>query len=323
MPDITNRIDDQLMYSNIFNFDTLIKLPIQAVIDANIQAAMASANFIRKFGFVKQEARSSDSGDQYWGELRMATFTYDYAGTGGVPQQMVISIPILSLIPLPLLIVDRAEFEFGIQIINHLVRDKISVSTNGEETIARKKEVFAMLTPLNDRRSTPAEEVLDRQLVSNMNARVEIVQSDLPAGILQLINLSQEATRGNTTYDFALNIAPQRLEFDNELQTLELKVIVQAAEQDPSESLQVATNQVVQINISSETSAPDNLFKPIKIIKGGPVGIPEEGTASAISGASGEVVFELTAVKNAVGNGFIRILTKLAEAQEIYFNLSN
>lgn len=321
MPDKVS-VKDDLLYSNVYTFGNLIGIPIKAVVDANIQAAEAAAKFIREYGFTRTPEAPRTIGDDDWGQLRMATFTYNYIAPGGTPQKMTVSIPVLSLIPLPLLIVDRAQFEFGIQVINHLTREiEINTQQGHEYNIFKNQEVYAMLAPLESNSNINELVEGSAEVISNMKAKVEIVQSDLPAGILQLINLSQEATNGTTSYEYQLAITPARLTFTTTAQTLSLTVNIIPV--DPSRLKEEAVaDQIITVEILTETMPVDQLFAmPIEITKGGAVGYPTDMTASAISGEDGEVIFQFTAAPAVIGNGFIKLSSRLVQSQDIYFNI--
>ena len=191
---LSSREDNLRMSTNVFGLDQLFYMPLKAVIDANTQAALSAINIIREYGF------ENDKSSENYGQLKMVTFSYDYVGKTGQMQTMSISIPFITLIPLPILEVKEAEIDFALKVLGQL--DVVVDESDPQET---SQNLLAVFEP--DRSNSS----MNLSLGANMNVNIKVGQSDLPGGIIQLLNLGQEATMGDNLFD--LDCEPSRLNF--------------------------------------------------------------------------------------------------------------
>ena len=160
--------------SQIASLEGIFATPIQAIIDADFMAARKATEYIKEFGFTSGGSKGK------LGSLKETSFVYDTIGSDGKPQQRLVKIPTLSLIPLPLLHVDYADFDFSVRIVD---------STNDK--------LNATLVPQQSGNpSNPSSPHLD----ANINVKMKVVQSDIPAGISNLL-----ALMGSNTTDVLLD----------------------------------------------------------------------------------------------------------------------
>jgi Protein of unknown function (DUF2589) len=176
----------------------LIGAPLLAVVQAEVQAAQASAEFIRKVGFdtgrpvVDSTGASALQDGGELGPLRIAKFSQTRIGPDGKPQDVTIQIPVLSLFPIPLLQVKTADFDFGVRILSRVplegqkAEDAKVVSASGK----LKPEDF--LSPgrveLKGSVSRHSEDAKSSSEM-HMKVRIHMDQADIPAGLLTLFNL--------------------------------------------------------------------------------------------------------------------------------------
>lgn len=95
----------------------LISGPLAATIDADTIATRRYLSYLMELAF---ESYDKETGKV--GELRMLEFNYQSHDVDGTHQQQV-KIPLLTLVPLPLLQVKEADFDFDIQIVDALSAD--------------------------------------------------------------------------------------------------------------------------------------------------------------------------------------------------------
>src|SRR5262245_29108466 len=116
----------------ILSLYQLIGAPLMAVVQAEAQAAQASADFIKEIGFERklpsaavadkpEDTRSLQEGGNFR-DLTMLQFKHDVRGSDGVVRTHQMNVPVLSLFPIPLLQVKDAEFDFAIRILDHVAR---------------------------------------------------------------------------------------------------------------------------------------------------------------------------------------------------------
>ena len=168
--------------SQITTLDSIFGTPIQAIIDADYMAAVKSAEYIRTFGF---NAPTSDKNQNSgFGSLKETVFTYNTMGNDGKMEQRLVRIPSLSLIPLPLLHVEQADFDFSVRIVN---------SSDGNEDGKLSATLASQQGDSSSNKSSP-------HLDANIHVKMKVVQSDIPAGLSNLL-----ALMGTNTTNVALN----------------------------------------------------------------------------------------------------------------------
>ncbi|WP_315766951.1 MULTISPECIES: DUF2589 domain-containing protein [unclassified Bradyrhizobium] len=180
----------------VVNLQDIFAAPILAVIKANVAAAREFVAFIEAVGFV----RSASDPSQMLGELRMVTFSYEDAGARQPAAKRLFSVPVLSLIPLPLLEVKDASFDFGVRLIAAydplLDRSPPSLPVPGNEDDPLDVSWRAMLaTGWPPARGEEVRPDLAPHLDANVGVRLNVGQADVPAGIQNMIALLGENAR--------------------------------------------------------------------------------------------------------------------------------
>lgn len=154
-----------------------------AMVEGEAQAARATVDFIREVGFV-----DDGGGEDRFGDLRMVTFRYQAEDADGQDLQRELSVPLLSIVPIPALQVKRASFDFSVN-INDLEADDTSTSTS----LTRKYGApLRLRTSVAERSAaTEAEDAARYQ----MKVQVEVGQADIPAGLSRLFDLMESSIR--------------------------------------------------------------------------------------------------------------------------------
>lgn len=112
----------------VVSLEALFAAPISAVISADFMAARQFAQYIQDYGFTPPsppelgaappgEASATPHNAGFLGDLRMVSFSFDQPGGSGSPEPKTVKIPALSLVPLPLLQVQFAEFDFAVRVL--------------------------------------------------------------------------------------------------------------------------------------------------------------------------------------------------------------
>ena len=160
-----NKVSKQIM-----ELKDLISGPLVATIDA--------------------DSMSTETGEV--GNLRMLEFTYNVQDNGTQRQQRV-SIPLMTLVPLPLLQVKEADFDFDIQIIDAVSADKHSTfslkgKNDGEDQIPEGVKLRVSMAASNIEGNM--EKKIRQGLAANMKVKVKMQQADMPGGLSNLLNLT-------------------------------------------------------------------------------------------------------------------------------------
>lgn len=170
--------------SQVMELQQLIAGPLVATIDADSLSAHRYLDYLFEIAFESYDRTTGKTG-----KLRLLTFSY--VGDGGKRQR--VSIPMLTLMPLPLLQVKEAEFDFDIKILD-------SVSEHEEESFSLEEgkalppekragsgfKMRASLAPQQGNRSGDVQQGLS----ANMKVHVKMQQADIPGGLANLLHLT-------------------------------------------------------------------------------------------------------------------------------------
>ena len=180
----------------------LLALPIEALVEADAAAARAAAELIRDYGF----ERDADDDPNAYGRLRTVRFTYDAPDTAGVVRQHAVQIPLLLLIPLSLLSVREAQFDFSVDVFGAMEPDTAAPAGAGHAARARspgassasasaaapkRRALIAQYAAAPALRRDIAGD-MTQTVSADLSVTVRVEQSDLPAGIAQLLRLTSE-----------------------------------------------------------------------------------------------------------------------------------
>lgn len=172
--------------SQVLELQQLIAAPLVSTIEADALSAQKYLDFLMKFAF-----ESFDPVTGRTGQLRLITFAYTEQGADGKTHRREASIPLLTLIPLPLLHVEEADFDFDIKIIDALTEKAEETFSYEDGKTEEPTGTFGMkmrasLAP----RSGRQEGELQQSLAANMKVRVRMRPSDMPAGLSSILHLA-------------------------------------------------------------------------------------------------------------------------------------
>lgn len=175
--------------SQVMELKDLIAGPLVATIDADSLSAQRYLDYLFKIAF-----ETCDSATGKAEGLRMLTFNYRSHDLMGSRVQSV-NIPLLTLVPLPLLQVQEAYFDFDIQVLDASSRqrqDTFSFVTGNSESAqdvpdgndTRLRVALAASSGRNVSRSESRQGSLN----ANMKVHVKMHQADIPGGLAMLLN---------------------------------------------------------------------------------------------------------------------------------------
>lgn len=176
--------------SQVMELKQLIAGPLIATIDADSLSARRYLDYLFEIAFESYDRKTGKTG-----KLRMLTFSYNNSDAGGERRQQV-SIPMLTLVPLPLLQVKEAEFDFDIKILD-TVTEKREETFSLEEGKAVGPEEgdgdggFTMRASLAPKQGEGSSSGSAQQgLSANMKVHVKMQQADMPGGLANLLHLT-------------------------------------------------------------------------------------------------------------------------------------
>ena len=174
------------------DFKSMIGGPLDAVVRAQAQSAQTSVDFIKAVGF--------DAND---GTPTMVTFSYmkpveqkDQDGnvTGVTPVKYDLTVPILTMLPIPFIRVEETTIAFNAKI--NSVQESTTTSSHDLSTTLSVKggwgPVSASLkASYSYKRSSSNSSKIERTYSLSVNVRA--VQDELPAGTERLLGILENA----------------------------------------------------------------------------------------------------------------------------------
>ena len=209
----------------------LVGAPLMALVDAESQAAKATANYIKEMGF-KEEAGSTPSADRDelgreidFGALRMVSFRSQKRMADGTHRTFKVEVPLLSLLPIPALQIKDAELEFFARIVDIKERSRQALESStekeqkqgveGEESKDEKAQKYSPLhMPSRDIKATFGTSAAEnrgaqrQKLDMQIKIKIRMEQADIPAGLGSLFNLMQQNITSTEVTDHATKQTP-------------------------------------------------------------------------------------------------------------------
>ena len=106
-------MSESIKEPRLLNLYELIAGPLIAIIEAESQAAKTTLEYIEKVGFNAPASRSTEN-QMKVGKLRMAEFTYRKLDQNNKLTDFKVSVPILSLVPIPIIQINQAKISFSV-----------------------------------------------------------------------------------------------------------------------------------------------------------------------------------------------------------------
>lgn len=174
--------------SQVMELQQLIAGPLIATIEADALSARQYLDYLMRMAF-----ESYDPATGRTGKLRTLTFSFTEQDTGG-PHKKSVSIPLLTLVPLPLLQIREADFDFDIKILDALsenTEERFFAEQGETAAPADEPAGFRMRASLApQQRSQSGTGELQQSLAANMKVKVRMRQADMPAGLSNLLHLT-------------------------------------------------------------------------------------------------------------------------------------
>jgi len=157
--------------------------PLSAMVDAEIQAAQTTIEFIERVGFVHDPSESANS-EHHYGDLKTVTFKYTKTGVGGKTLDFQVEIPVLSLVPIPAIQISDARIDFAVEINDAVKLDsqvKLSVAKEKGQNNAIESHLVMFKAGIASRDSKTA-----------MHVTINLKQSDTPVGMQALFRVMDQ-----------------------------------------------------------------------------------------------------------------------------------
>lgn len=174
------------------DFANLIGGPLNAVIEAQAKSAITTANFIREVGFDKD------------GKVVNVDFSYNRKNDNGSDQEFTLTLPFISMLPIPYITVTHAEIEFNAKITSTTESKSdsnfsqvVDASVGGNYWFVSAK----LQSKTSYQRSSSASDREERTF--DMHVKVEARNQDMPAGTERILTLLENTIEEKTNHKVA------------------------------------------------------------------------------------------------------------------------
>lgn len=169
------------------NFNSLIGSPLVAGINASAQAAMATAEYIQAMGF--QGGSGSDGQNQ---QLKTVSFTYT-ANLASGPVSQTVTVPLLSILPIPYLRVDSMQIDFKAK-INSIASVKNTNTFGTTNSVTGSTGGFLSMFESAHFDVTVADQNVNTQVAQqtsnfSLDVKVHAGVDALPSGMQKVLNI--------------------------------------------------------------------------------------------------------------------------------------
>lgn len=171
------------------DFANLIGGPLNAVVEAQAKSAISTANFVKEVGFDKE------------GKVVNVDFTYNRKNDGGSDQEFTLTLPFITMLPVPYITIKNALVEFNAKITSTTesntssnFQQQVDASAGGGFWFASAKVTSKTSYQRTSASSDKEERTFD------MHVRVEACNQDMPAGTERILTLLENSIQEKTTY---------------------------------------------------------------------------------------------------------------------------
>lgn len=163
------------------DFASLIGGPLNAIVEAQAKSAIATANFIREVAFDKE------------GRAVVSEFRYNKVGEDGREQEVRLSVPFITMLPIPYVAIEEAEIEFNAKITS--TRESTSSDSFGGELGAGIDGAWfkgaSLSTKMSYQKQSSTQEKEQRSY--DMRVKVKLRSADIPPGTERLLSALENA----------------------------------------------------------------------------------------------------------------------------------
>ncbi len=185
-------------------FSQLIGGPLKAAVEAQALAAQSTIEFIEKVGFKHEQAAGDTilfddpTQDSNAGDLRSVTFTYRKRDENEQENTFELTVPLLSISPIPYIRVDEMTIDFKAKLTDAIQRNTSS-SFQLNSSVAGKYSAFFSPVKLEFRVSaaykTNSSTQASQKRDFSMDIHVRAVQDEMPQGLSKILDILEDVIR--------------------------------------------------------------------------------------------------------------------------------
>lgn len=171
------------------DFANLIGGPLNAIVEAQAKSAITTANFIKEVGFDKE------------GKVVNVDFTYNRKNDNGSDQEFTLTMPFITMLPVPYITINNAVVEFNAKITSTTESSTSSNFSQQVDASAGGSWWFASARVTSKtayQRSTTSRDKEERTF--DMHVRVEASNQDMPAGTERILTILENSISEKTNH---------------------------------------------------------------------------------------------------------------------------
>lgn len=191
---------------NQIPFSQLIGSPLKAAVEAQALAAQSTIEFIHKVGFKQPQGLGAQpdllfddvTADADAGELRNVSFTYSKRDENGNDRDFSLTVPLLSITPIPYIRIDEMTIDFNAKLTDAIQR-QTDTSFNLTSQVGGSYGSFWTPYKLEARVSatfnTKSSTTERQQREYSLEIHVRAVQDEMPSGLSRMLDILEAAIR--------------------------------------------------------------------------------------------------------------------------------
>lgn len=184
-------------------FAHLIGAPLKAAIESQALAAKTTVDYIKEIGFKPPAVSPTDialntANDADVGEVRNVTFKYIKKDTDDNDKDFELTVPILTIIPIPYIRIDEMTIDFQAKLTDSIVDTRTSDTTVTAD-LSGSYGSFWTPVKVNFRVSathkSSASKTASQTREYKMEIHVRAVQDEMPGGLSKILDILEDAIK--------------------------------------------------------------------------------------------------------------------------------
>ena len=192
-------------------FGELIGNPMKAAIEAQSMAAQSTVEFIQAVGFASPQAYGAKGNplvvddNPNIGDVRYVAFSYKTYAPDGSQQEVLLKVPLLTIVPIPYLRIEEMTIDFRAKITEEIKNDS---SNSGQTTYesnynqslrdrySSETSFKATVSSINKNTTSASSRY---QTEFGMDLNIKAVQDDMPFGLSRILNVLETSIQETRT----------------------------------------------------------------------------------------------------------------------------
>lgn len=175
------------------DFGAMIGGPLNAIVKAQAQAALTTVTFIKQVGFKLKK----DSGDDIDDITEVINVEFKYKkptpGGGTGTQEATLSVPILTLLPIPFIQVEEATIRFSAKLLSVTYNELLSNKTAGGTITAKTGGMFSWYGSAQISANYASKSIqrsgAETKDSYGLDVYVKVSQAEMPAGMDKMLSI--------------------------------------------------------------------------------------------------------------------------------------